>query len=266
MTTYDGNAIYDRIAGMPDLRLVAPGPQVWPLIYCTNQGIPKAMVVACQVDLVTKTTTANRRFLLAAWELSQRAGLPFRTLCFLPGQDPATASFAVFDRPGAPRRVVTSREWRDEMAALGLPVLQGGAHKAINRASSSTYHDWQRANLGSIRAVDLDLLRMDEKHRPCDLIELKRSSIPLDRWQPFSDDSPNFEALARFCRKAGLGLELVFNRYDKATTQDDLTTLKVFSYQDGGFVHTDTLSGDAWFDQARPVGTVAAAPRPPRYR
>lgn len=246
--TYDGNAIYSRLNKTPSPYFLAPGPLVWPLIYSSLEGEPKAIVVASQIDPVSRKAGTNRDFLMVCLALAKKAGIPFRVLCFGPELNTSTKPFTVFEGPGMPHRMLSLHEWKNELRQMGVPV-GGGAFKAINRASSSGYHNWQRENLGRTRVVDIDLIKLGPDKSPTHVVELKRSSIPIQAWEPFENDAPNFQLLGRFCEMSGLGLELVFNRYNKTTTKDDLTTLKIFDYEEGRFVCRGLTKGEEWFNQ-----------------
>ena len=96
-----------------------------------------------------------------AEKIAERAQLPFRVVTF---DDRVNE----IDRVTLARTVesageeVTLDHLRDEFGGLGLPVRTGAAAKAVNDATSSAYHDWQRANLGRIVVTDLDLLRVED--------------------------------------------------------------------------------------------------------
>lgn len=249
---YTGNAIYDRLLESPS-DLLPPG-SAWPLIYGSASGEPLALVVACRISRGSNEPQVNRAFLGQAHRLAQTAGIPFRFLGF---RDDAgmPQSFIVTTGPGQGHKVMSTDGWRNELLKIGIGTA-GAASKPINRAGSSGYHMWQRTHLGSIRVVDIDLLRVPSDGGRCEVIELKRSSIPISSWAPFSADQPNFELMARFCARADTDFLLAFNEYDKQTLQDDLSQIKLFSYGSSGFSPLGVLDWDGWVTGA-PRSTVA---------
>lgn len=255
-TPYNGNAIYQHLFQHPNGLLVGPGPQTWPLVYADKDGAPKAVVVVCDIT-PGQSIPANPTFLKHTYALAQRMSIPFRMLLFCSHQPPL--KFAVIDGPGIPRRYLNPDEWRNEMRGFGIDV-RGTSNKAINRASSSPYHEWQRDNLGAIRVVDIDLLRLDGAGCVTHLIELKRSSIPMESWTPFTNDSKNFEVLANVAHLTGTSLELAFNRYNKQTLEDDLSRFKVFQHSGEEFVFSHFEDGPNWLTGALPA--PRRVPRP----
>ena len=257
--SYDGNAIYRHLAQHPHSALVGPGAQTWPLVYADKDGTPKAVVVVCDIT-PGQPIPANPTFLKHTHALAQRMGVPFRMLLFCSKQPPL--KFAVIDGPGIPRRYLDPNQWRDEMKGFGIDV-RGTSNKAINRASSSPYHDWQRDNLGAIRVVDIDLLRLDEARSVTHLIELKRSSIPMESWTPFAKDSKNFDVLANVAQLTCTSLELAFNGYNKQTLVDDLSRFNVFQHAGDRFVFSHFQDGEDWLTGALPPPpTPRRGPRP----
>ena len=115
---------------------------------------------------------------------------------------------------------------------MGLPVKSGACGKSVNDATSSAYHNWQRANLGSIKVTDIDLIRLNDQGMPVEAIELKRSYYPLKDWKPYSDDYVNFNLLHSVCQSAGMEMNIAYNvRQTKPTFFDNASRLTIFSYK-----------------------------------
>ncbi len=243
-SSYDGNAIYDCLQKNSASFLLKPGQEVWPLIYATKDGRPQVVVMVS-----TDRATPNPFFVRQVEHLARKAGLPFRRLTFCaappatPHGSPAPLTFVMHTEGHA--QPITQEAWKQEMDRLGVPT-QGAANKPINRASSSAYHDWQRANLGNIRVVDLDLLRINPRGQLTHVIELKRSSMGMASWQPFRADQPNFDVIAQVARKAGVEFELAFTRYNKQTLRESTHQIKVFQFENGWFQHKGIVKGRAW--------------------
>lgn len=85
----------------------------------------------------------------------------------------------------------------------GLKMNEMPAQKSINDKSSSPYHDWQRVHMGnSVVVADIDLLRL-ENGVPTEIIELKRSFIDIEKWEPYQKDYRNFCLISKLARKRG---------------------------------------------------------------
>lgn len=258
---YNGNALYDQLEKRPQKRLLTPGKNVWALAYASNAGETKALVVVFQREAGDPIFPkhVNKRFVYACSQMAYRCGLPFRMMSFeAPTDGKPLDRFLVSDGNQAPTQAVTGQQWRNILASLGISAHVTGSMKPVNRATSSPYHDWQRRNLGAVRAVDLDLLGLDKQGQLERVIELKRSAIRPEEWTPFNSDYPNFKVVAGLCAQLQIGFDLIFNRYDKKTLVDDLSTLRVFSFLDQRFRHKTFVDGHAW------LGLVKPQPASPR--
>jgi len=88
--------------------------------------------------------------------------------------------------------------------------------KPINKGLSNEFHKWQRTNLpGRFVIQDLDtwVIAFSDSslaYTPLALVELKRSSIPPEKWTPFKDDLPNYAALHELSKRANLPLWVIY--------------------------------------------------------
>ena len=88
--------------------------------------------------------------------------------------------------------IISSKELWKMFQGYGLKMNEMPAQKSINDKSSSPYHDWQRVHMGnSVVVADIDLLRL-ENGVPTEIIELKRSFIDIEKWEPYQKDYRNF--------------------------------------------------------------------------
>ena len=62
------------------------------------------------------------------------------------------------------------------------------------------------------------------------IYELKRSFFPLEQWEPYRRDYPNFRLLRRFADLAGMDLRIVYNQRTKQPFLDDVSCLRLFSF------------------------------------
>lgn len=108
--------------------------------------------------------------------------------------------------------------------------------KEVNRYTSNEFHDWQRANLPSRFVLqDIDtwaLVWADSQtnSEPFAVIELKRSFYASEKWTPFKADAPNYMALFKLAKKAGLPLWIIYFKKDEVIT--DKSLLHIFNIKD----------------------------------
>lgn len=243
---YRSNAVYDRLHQIDDHPFVWTVGNAWTLIY--GEGTAPTVIVFVRGTSATTGDVAEEvqeaaRF---AEKIAERAQLPFRVVTF-------------DDRVNEIERVTLSRtvegagdevtldHLRDEFGGLGLPVRTGAAAKAVNDATSSAYHDWQRANLGRIVVTDLDLLRVEDGE-VTELIELKRSYIELNRWTPFTNDFANFDLAAAVASRIGARFTIAYNVRRKNPWHDDASTLSTFAYNDRRAVKHGEYDFDAFVE------------------
>lgn len=226
---YSHNAVYEEIEKRHCSNFLWAVGNSWVLLYGDNGAVPKLVVFVegssiGELDDDRKDRLCKTRML--AQELAKRAGLPFGTIEF----DDRTDQISKVFLNGASVEMDALRTW---FSRFDLPVKAGGAAlKAINDASSSACHKWQRSALGRITVSDLDLIRIDvENGAPTSLYELKRSFIPLDRWSPYAKDYPNFNLTSDFASMAKVNFSIVYNfRRKSPSFFDDASRLSIFSY------------------------------------
>lgn len=228
---YSRNALYDRLekAGCRDFHWAAGNS--WVLLYGDGDGNPKLVVFASgrsTEDLSAAAGERLRRTLALAEHLAGRADLPFATIGF----DDRAAEISEVSLNGTTVGLDELKAWFSK-SGLAVQGHDGRAPlKAINDASSSAYHNWQRAALGRIVVTDIDLIRTDAGTGAfISLYELKRSYLSLEDWTPFTADYPNFNMISGFTDMAKVDFQIVYNvRHKKPRFFDDASRLSVFSY------------------------------------
>ena len=130
-------------------------------------------------------------------------------------------------------RMLGYDQLRDIYERYGV-VQPGTARKRVNQYTSSPYHDWQRSNLGRITVSDFDLIKYVDGEVK-EIVELKRSKIPLDTWTPYTNDFPNFALLINTI--VGSGKRIPFTLYynlmragQKGMRVEDTSRIKVFDF------------------------------------
>jgi hypothetical protein len=75
--------------------------------------------------------------------------------------------------------------------------------------------------------VDIDLIRVDKSNLPIELIEVKRSRIAIDTWEPYLNDKRGYEILERFCVQQEWQFSIVYYHYDPKNKIEDIEQLLV---------------------------------------
>ncbi|WP_411034291.1 hypothetical protein [Shinella sp. BYT-45] len=223
MRYYQTNAVYERIQGLHNHSFIWAAGNAWILIYGNGHSEPVALVLVAGRSWEPQSEVTS-----LVESLSEVSGLLVMEIHF---DDTVKEIESVGLKKHGSRLVETSLEdLRAVFSELGLPVKSGAASKAINDASSSAYHNWQRANLGRITVSDIDLFRLDGERRAIELIELKRSYIDLNKWQPFSADYPNFNLILSTAKLSSARMTIAYNVRTKNPFYDDPSSISVFNY------------------------------------
>lgn len=231
MKYYRSNAVYDRLASTSNHNFLWISGDAWFLIYGDGMGNPRLLAF-----VATHHYRYDKRLILMAQSMSRLSNLP---LVYIQFDGDATVidevRFAQYQVDvSAVFKTVDAEELKCKFKQFGIPVQEGLCQKAINDKSSSAYHNWQRRSLGRNMVVsDVDLIRVTEKNgmiQATEIVELKRSYIPLDTWTPFADDYPNFDLIAKLCEKLGIKMHIAYNVRTKSPFFDDCRYLSLFEY------------------------------------
>ena len=230
MSYYKTNAVYDQLISRGHHSFRWLSGNAWALLYGDATGTPRVAVLAhgrsWQPDLACVSTVGR---------LFTKLKLPCLDILF----DDSAADIAevtLASQIGGSGTVTSLSELRDIFARHGLPVATTSIHKAVNDATSSAFHQWQRSSLGaSIRVTDIDLLRVDGAGEVLEVLELKRSYLALTQWMPFAQDFPNFNLLLAALTPIGVPLTIAYNvRHKQPRFLDDPSSIKVFKYANPG--------------------------------
>lgn len=228
MTYYKTNGVYKMLerADSHPFRWVAGN--AWTLIYGDNQSNP----LVCAL-VAGKSWSFQKEIFSLVKRISEVAGLPMVYIEFDDQRSEIEEVEASVN--GSDLKKYELHNLRDLFSSFGLPVKSGKVSKAINDASSSAYHNWQRRNLGNISVSDIDLFRKSTESVPAEIIELKRSYISLERWKPFPVDYTNFNLLLSVAKLCSLEFSIAYNVRHKNPFYDDASMLSVFRYSERGF-------------------------------
>jgi len=230
---YQSNAVYGEIGRREASPFVWASGNSWILLYAdASEQLRVILSVRGRSTLVQDSPDKARADLAEskATQLADAATLPFNKIVF-DDNSPAIEEVNLYDHPSAKPRQVSLIQLKAYFSKMGLEVTQRETPKAINDASSSAYHNWQRTNLGAIKVTDIDLLRV-EPHRdmPHEIIELKRSYYALENWSPYPQDFTNFNLIAGLASVARVRFTIAYNVRQKSPWLDDASRLSLFSY------------------------------------
>lgn len=228
---YEGNGIYEYLAGCRERdHFYWTGQNMWLLVYGDRAHDPKVVTVASgrPFRYGRRPSEDERQAVQTALCMTEAAEIPVNFVRFDPEREVREVEYWEEGMNDAAR--ISSEELKKRFQSCGLTMNRRKAQKAINDKSSSPYHEWQRAHMGSfVAAADVDLIRM-KGGRPAEILELKRSFIPLPDWKPWRADYENFYLLSALAQRCGMRFCIVYNRRTKEPYRDDVSRLKLFSF------------------------------------
>lgn len=226
---YTGNAIYDYVYE-EDLDYYFSAEHTWMLVYGNAASVPKILVFANKVaDINDDCTAEELNESNKVLSIARYLNLPFIFVRFMVNSEVVS----VWEESVGQWRMLEYDQLRDIYERYGV-VQPGTARKRVNQYTSSPYHDWQRSNLGRITVSDFDLIKYVDGEVK-EIVELKRSKIPLDTWTPYTNDFPNFALLINTI--VGSGKRIPFTLYynlmragQKGMRVEDTSRIKVFDF------------------------------------
>ena len=226
---YIGNGVYDYLIECEEKEhFYWTSEKLWLLVYGDENLEPKVLTVASEQKLEQRTSIEERNAVHAAQHITSGTDVPINFVRFDPH---GVMDYVQYWEPGMnsmPK--IPSDDLKKRMMAYGLKMNEIMAHKSINDKSSSPYHDWQRRNMGdSVVVADIDLIRHDEGKLE-EIIELKRSYIDIEKWEPYKQDYRNFLLISKLARKRNVNFYIVYNRRVKQPFFDDVSQLKIFEF------------------------------------
>ncbi len=228
---YKTNAIYIRLQ---EEGLIPPyfflAGNAWALIYGDQNANPVLLVLA---EGVTESKLFAERNVeqTISWtvlqSLSALTSIPLINIRFNIDRD--TINTVSWINNGVEE--ISLSRLSQIFQKFGLPINSGVSQKAINDASSSAYHNWQRSSLGkNIIVSDIDLIKYDTSNARIQSVdELKRSYIPVAEWQPYFDDYPNFKLSWNLFQLANIPFSIVYNHRQKVPYIDNPNELAIFN-------------------------------------
>ena len=229
MPKYNGNAIYDYVV-KKNFGFYFSVENNWLLLYGDTKSIPKILVLASKVDNLKSMSVDEKNNANFAVKIAKHLRLPFIYVRFMSSSN----KVSIWESVDEKWKEITYDQLRDLYEKYGV-VQTGTTKKPINQYTSSPYHDWQRANLGDITVSDIDMLRY-RKNQIEKIVELKRSKVPIDKWQPFTQDYPNFTLIVNAIvnSKEQIPFLLYYNEMiqgEIAKRKENISKIRVFQFE-----------------------------------
>lgn len=230
---YSGNAIYRLLDSAQNFKYTTENS--WILVYGSRECEPKVILLlsAYENELYESKTLRQEEseIMIYVEQLSKKSGVPMLYVRF---NKDSTKTIDVQIMINGRFKKINMDEYTDILTSFGIVKNNTNCKKPINSKASNVYHLWQ-INCGlDITTSDIDLIKINDNMDIIDVYELKRSTIKMDEWEPYSNDFNNFILLSKLLSKCKINFYILFNEYHKNPFYDDISLFKLYevSYTD----------------------------------
>lgn len=229
MNYYVGNAVYDYLLeNNMQHNFFWMSADKWLLVYGDEHHEPKVVSVVTQGDISENLTQSEKNALKVVKNIVKNTDVGMNLIKYNPDKDLQEVQY--WELGEAETTTINMEQLKDRFLAYGLKMNSVSASKEINDKSSSSYHEWQRRNMGSsITVADIDLIRFID-NKVGEIIELKRSRDAIEKWEPYKEDYHNFVLLSKLAAKADIDFYILYNYRRKRPFLDDISKLKMFEF------------------------------------
>ncbi|WP_028841995.1 hypothetical protein [Thermodesulfovibrio yellowstonii] len=225
---YSGNKLYQFFKNSQKFQFSTG--TMWELVYGDNNANPLLLTllvgdISEKYDLKQEEEAYSR-----LQYVSEKSKVPLIKVRFKTDTVQKNEVFFLDKNVSSKEKKISLDELKEVFTQYGLQVQSSSAKKDINFAVASSFHDWQRHNIGSnVTVSDIDLWLVD-LGIPKMVFEVKRSKVSIESWTPYKDDYPNFILISKLCNKADMKFKLVYY-YMKSgeNRQEDISKLKIFN-------------------------------------
>lgn len=227
---YKTNAIYKYIENNKLNNYEFCSSNLWQLVYADRYCIPRLMVVVSGVKYPEITKKLSEKELVAYTRMQQLSDISNINVKFIRFAIDQNQVDSVYLYESNNFIQISMSDLKMLYGSYGLPISKTSTDKYLNDKTSSAYHNWQRNCLGKdLKISDIDLLKVNSYNNKIDTIyELKRSIIPIEKWNPYPEDYNNFKVLANLVKGSGVSLKIAYNVRRKNPWEDDISEIKVF--------------------------------------
>lgn len=224
---YTGNAIYQLLDSTKNYKYTAEN--LWILVYGNRDCEPKVILLLSGYENSIYESKSLKQeeseIMIYAEQISKRSGVPMLYVRF--NKDLPKINEVQIMVNGRFKKISLD-EYTEILTGFGILKNNIGCKKPINSKASNVYHLWQ-INCGlDITTSDIDLIKIDDNLDITDVYELKRSTIKMDEWEPFSNDYNNFILLSKLLSKCNINFYIMFNEYRKTPFYDDISMFKFY--------------------------------------
>lgn len=229
MGYYEGNAVYDYLhENVERHEFFWTSADKWILIYGDEQREPKVVSVVSQGEISEGVSLSEKNALKVVQNLVKDTDIGMNFIKYNPNE--VLKEVLYWEAGEAEPAIISMEELKNRFSTFGLTMNSASASKEINDKSSSPYHEWQRCNMGSsVTVVDIDLIRFIDR-RVGEIIELKRSKVDIEKWEPYTDDYSNFIMTSKLAAKANVDFYIMYNYRRERPFLDDISRLKLFKF------------------------------------
>ena len=233
---YKGNAIYNLIESTHKFRYATEN--LWILVYGNRDCDPKVILLLSgySVDEYESKTlnTKESEMLIYTEQISHKSKVPFIYVRFNKDSDVLSeVKIMVAGR----FRSIDLDEYSNILVGHGIQKNDLACKKPINSRASNVYHKWQIQCGLDITTSDIDLMRVSSDLDITDIYELKRSYIPMEKWEPYREDYNNFILLRKLLSSCNINFYIIFNQYHKNPYVEDIHKVKLYKVE-----YTDKLN------------------------
>lgn len=229
MDYYVGNAVYDfLIENNMQHNFFWMSTNKWLLVYGNEHNEPKVVSVVSQGDISEELTQSEKNALKVVKNIVKNTDVGMNLIKYNPAEDLQEVQY--WELGEEEPTTINMEQLKNRFWAYGLKMNSVSTSKEINEKSSSSYHEWQRHNMGnSITVADIDLIRFCDS-RVGEIIELKRSKDAIEEWEPYKKDYNNFLLLSKLAVRANIDFYILYNYRRKEPFLDDISKLKMFGF------------------------------------
>lgn len=227
MDYYVGNAVYNYLRQSEmKKKFFWMSADKWILVYGDEHLEPKVVSVVTQGDISEDLTESEKNALTVVKNIVKNTDVGMNFIKYNPKE--ALKEVRYWESGETETTIINMEQLKNKFSAYGLKMNSVSASKGINDRSSSSYHEWQRYNMGSsITVVDIDLIRFIDS-KVGEIIELKRSKDAIEEWEPYEDDYNNYILISKLAVKANIDFYILYNYRRKNPFLDDISRLKLF--------------------------------------
>lgn len=231
MDFYRRNSFVDILENAKSYKILKEGQ--WLLVYGDRENKPKVLIYLSEYDNLNYENRSLKHdeseFLLYTEKLSKISNIPYLYVRF--NKDFQILNEVMIMEHGRFLKL-TIDEYKEIIIRYGIIKNNKISKKQINSKASSVYHVWQM-NCGlDITTSDIDLFKVDKDSNILEILELKRSIIKMDDWEPFVADYNNFRLISNVIYQTNISFYIIFNDYyKKPVYYDDPSLLKIYKVE-----------------------------------